>query len=89
MSKFVCCGDALLMIATLAASSLFFNSCARAAETAEIKIGLVNPATGPFSVLGKYARKGIDLALAEAKKNAALRDIAFTVIERELGRKAG
>ena len=42
---------------------------AAAAQKSEVTIGFVNPTTGVFGNLGKYARKGIDLALDQAQKN--------------------
>ena len=57
-------------------------------DTAEIKIGFVNPTTGPFGTLGKYARKGMDLALEEAQNKPALKGLKFTVIERDSAGKA-
>lgn len=53
----------------------------------EIKIGFINPTTGVFSSLGKYARKGMDLALAQAEKKAAFRGITFKVDERDSAAK--
>jgi len=56
--------------------------------SAEIKIGFVNPTTGPFGTLGKYARKGMDLALEQAQNRGALKGLRFTVVERDSAGKA-
>lgn len=53
------------------------------AQKTEIAIGFVNPTTGAFGALGKYARKGMDLALEQAQKNPVLKDVTFKVIERD------
>lgn len=57
------------------------------AQKQEISIGFVNPTTGVFGTLGKYARKGMDLALDQAQKNPAFRGITFRVIERDSAAK--
>ncbi|WP_337180032.1 ABC transporter substrate-binding protein [Hydrogenophaga borbori] len=58
-----------------------------AAADQVITIGLVNPRTGPFSALGQAARRGIDLALADAKSNPALAGVTFKVVERDSAAK--
>jgi branched-chain amino acid transport system substrate-binding protein len=65
-----------LMVASAAAA-------ASAQSTTEIKIGVINPTTGMFSVLGESARKGMDLALERAKQNPALKEVTFKVTERD------
>jgi branched-chain amino acid transport system substrate-binding protein len=87
MRNVVCCRGSRIATATAILCIFVSLSGLPAARAAEIKIGLVNPATGPFSVLGQYARKGIDLALDEAKKSAVLKDVTFKVIERDSGGK--
>lgn len=57
------------------------------AQKAEIAIGFVNPTTGAFGSLGKYARKGMDLALEQAQRNPAFKDVTFKVIERDSAAK--
>jgi len=57
------------------------------AQKAEITIGFVNPTTGVFGGLGKYARKGMDLALEQAQKNPAFKDVSFKVVERDSAAK--
>ena len=57
------------------------------AQKAEIKVGFVNPSTGVFGTLGKYARKGVDLAIEQAQRRPAFRDLTFTVIERDSAAK--
>lgn len=57
------------------------------AQKAEVKIGFVNPTSGVFGNLGKYARKGMDLALQQASKNPSFKDVTFTVIERDSAAK--
>lgn len=57
------------------------------AQKAEVKIGFINPTTGVFGNLGKYARKGVDLALEQASKKPAFKDVTFTVIERDSAAK--
>lgn len=54
---------------------------------AEITIGFVNPTTGVFGALGKYARKGMDLALEQAQANPAFRGVTFKVVERDSAAK--
>nr|ART90055.1 ABC transporter substrate-binding protein [uncultured bacterium] len=73
---------AAFAIAVLALST----PVARAADDT-ISIGYINPRTGPFAALGKAARIGVDMALAEAKNDPALKDITFKVIERDSAAK--
>lgn len=68
--------------------ALFARSTSRATDAPAVTIGFINPATGPFAALGKYARKGLDLALAEAKTDPALRNVAFRVVQRDSEAKA-
>lgn len=57
------------------------------AQKSEVKIGFVNPTTGVFGNLGKYARKGVDLAIEQAAKKPAFKNVTFTVIERDSAAK--
>lgn len=57
------------------------------AQKSEITIGFVNPNTGVFGTLGKYGRKGIDLALEQAQKDPAFKGVTFKVIERDSAAK--
>jgi len=57
------------------------------AQKAEVKIGFVNPTTGVFGNLGKYARKGVDLAIEQAAKKPTFKNVTFTVIERDSAAK--
>jgi branched-chain amino acid transport system substrate-binding protein len=57
------------------------------AQKSEITIGFVNPTTGVFGTLGKYARKGMDLALEQAQKAPAFKGVTFKVIERDSAAK--
>src|SRR6185436_9883568 len=59
------------------------------AQKSEVTIGFVNPTTGVFGSLGKYARKGMDLALDQAQKDPAFKDVTFKVIERDTAAKPG
>jgi branched-chain amino acid transport system substrate-binding protein len=69
-----------------AALALAVSGMAQAQKT-EIKIGFINPTTGVFGNLGKYARKGMDLALERAQARPAFRDVKFTLIERDSAAK--
>ena len=57
------------------------------AVSGDIKIGFVNPTTGVFGNLGKSARKGMDLALAQAGEDSAFKGVTFTVLERDSATK--
>ena len=71
-----------------AAAVLIATGMTSAADAkSTIKIGFVNPTTGVFSVLGQSARKGLDLAIDEAKKNPAFKDVDFVVEERDSAAK--
>ncbi len=75
----------------LAAFAMIAATCVGAsaqAQPAEIRIGFVNPGTGVFSALGKAARKGMDLAFANAAENPALKGIRFVIEERDSAAKA-
>lgn len=52
-----------------------------------ITIGFVNPQTGTFAALGKASRRGLDLALENAKANPAFKGVTFKVIERDSAAK--
>lgn len=67
--------------------ALAVTGAAHAQPRAEITIGFVNPTTGVFGALGKYARKGMDLALEQASANPALRGVTFRVVERDSAAK--
>lgn len=67
--------------------SLTISGLASAQPQTEIAIGFVNPATGVFGTLGRYARKGMDLALEEAQKNPAFKGVTFKVVERDSAAK--
>lgn len=82
MQRFLSQARAVLYVAALALAS-----GAAWGQKTEIKIGFVNPTTGVFGTLGKYARKGVDLALDNAKQNPAFKDVTFTLIERDTATK--
>lgn len=75
------------MARVLAAAVALGMSGLAEAQKAEIKIGFVNPTTGVFGNLGKYARKGMDLAIEQAQKKPAFKDVTFAVIERDSAAK--
>ncbi|MGQ0544940.1 MAG: ABC transporter substrate-binding protein [Betaproteobacteria bacterium] len=66
---------------------LTISGAVSAQPRAEITIGFVNPTTGVFGTLGKYARKGMDLALEQAQANPAFRGVTFKVVERDSAAK--
>ncbi|MBW7923445.1 MAG: ABC transporter substrate-binding protein [Burkholderiaceae bacterium] len=78
---------ALAAFALLAAMVVGTSAPAQA-QQAEIRIGFVNPSTGAFGALGKAARKGMDLAIANAAANPKLKDIRFVVEERDSAAKS-
>lgn len=53
----------------------------------EVTIGFINPTTGVFGTLGKYARRGLDLALDNAKQNPVFKNVTFKVVERDSAAK--
>lgn len=73
----------------LAALASIAAAGAAAAQKSEVTIGFVNPTTGVFGSLGKYARKGVDLALDQAQKNPTFKEVTFKVIERDTAAKPG
>ncbi|MCC7082952.1 MAG: ABC transporter substrate-binding protein [Burkholderiales bacterium] len=76
------------MVSKFAATAISLALCTVAhAQKVEISIGFVNPTTGVFGSLGKYARKGMDLALELAQKNPAFKDVMFKVVERDSAAK--
>lgn len=77
----------ILMLGAAVVLSLSVAGRGEASDKAEITIGFINPTTGPFGTLGKYARKGLDLALAEVKADPALKEVTFRVVERDSAAK--
>ena len=67
--------------------SLTISGLAVAQSQVELTIGFINPATGVFGTLGRYARKGMDLALDEAKNNPSFKGVTFKVVERDSAAK--
>lgn len=80
-------GRTLASMAGALAVALGAAMPAHAQQVSEIRIGFVNPTTGPFSALGAAARKGMDLAIANAASNPKLKDFRFVVVERDSAAK--
>lgn len=62
---------------------LSFLSCSNGDKGGEIKIGVILPLTGKYSVIGEGEKKGFDLALGDLRKRYP--NIVFTLIYEDFG----
>lgn len=74
-----------LAVSALVAAGIVLGMGAPAGVRADtpIRVGFINPVTGAFGSLGKSARQGMELALANAAADPGLKEIRLVVKERD------